>query len=604
MNESLPPTSAPIPPQQPLPAPEPARSSRRGCFLAAALLAVVVVAGVIFLMISMFAAMRSLSGVEAISVSQGSVLEISLVGPLPQAPPAIEMGGLFGPPQSTFWGLRRALRRAAGDSDISGVLLRLGGAGVGWATAEEILEQLDAFRASGKPIYALLRADMITDLDYFLATGADRIWVTPYAGVIVNGLASEAQFYRGSLDKLKIEPQVIMFKEYKSAGEAYANYEMSSYMRESIEGLLSTFSSRFSAIVTERRGISAGDLETFLARGVSTTQQLLDAGLVDDRGFLDDVHNAFEDATGRNFERVSLTGYLTSLGPESRMGRDRIAVVFGEGAIVTPAVESPLPFFGSAGFSGPIVARNVREAAADPRTKAIILRVDSPGGAVVGSNLVLHEVKRAQAEGIPVVVSMADTAASGGYWVSMSADSIVAQPTTVTGSIGVVFQKFNLDGFYEWLGVNTERITTDQNATIFNFSPWDEEDREKVMEWMDSSYRGFTEAVAEGRGLPIEKVQEIARGRVWSGIDALEVGLVDELGGFEKAVEVAAGLADLGDSPRLVVYPRPKTFFEQLSDLQTVRTPMLPASRAALIDFVEELAEPRVEAIAPDLDIH
>lgn len=603
MNE-LPPAS-PVPPQQPVqtaPA-EPPRSSRRGCFIAAALLAFVVVAGVIFLMVSMFAAMRSLSGGESISVSRGSVLEISLVGPLQQAPPTIEMGSLFGPAPSSLWGLRRALRAAAADDDISGVLLRLGTAGVGWATAEEILEQIDAFRESGKPVYALLRADMIGDLDYFLATAADRIWVTPYAGVIVNGLASEAQFYRGSLDKLEIEPQVIMFKEYKSAGEAFANYEMSPYMRESIEALLSTFGNRFAEVVTERRGVSEADLDAFLARGISTTQQMLDAGLVDARGFLDDVHAAFEEETGRGFERVSLPAYLSSLGPERRTGRDRIAVIFGEGTIVTPAVEAPLPIFGTAGFSGPIVARNVREAADDPRTKAIILRVDSPGGAVVGSNLVLNEVKRAQAQGIPVVVSMADTAASGGYWVSMSADAIVAQPTTVTGSIGVVFQKFNLDGFYEWLGINTERITTDRNATIFNFSPWDEEDRDKVVEWMDSSYRGFTEAVAEGRQLPIERVQEIARGRVWSGIDALEVGLIDQLGGFETAVGVAAELAELGDDPRVVVYPRPKTFFEQLADLQTVRSPQLPTSRAALVEFVEELAEPRVEAIAPTLKI-
>ncbi len=595
--------------QAPLP-PEPARSSARGCFFAAAALALLVVVAVIVFMIGVFGAARSMTGSgQTFSIASGSVLEIPLSGPLSQAPPTVELGPLFGGNPPSLWGVRRALLEAAEDNDISAVLLRISGAGLGWATAEEILGLLDDFRETGKPVHALLRSDMISDLDYFLATGADRIWVTPYAGVLVNGLASQPQFYRGSLDKLRIEPQVIMFKEYKSAGESYNNYEMSPYFRESIEGLLETFSGRFSERVTARRGVSAAALEEFLAKGVTSTADMKASGLVDERGFLDQVHDALSDEIDSRYEGVGLDDYLRSLGPESRSGRDRIAVVFGEGQIVTQAVEGPsLPFFGSVGFSGPIVARNIREAAEDSRTRAIVFRVDSPGGAVVGSNLVLHEIQRAQANGIPVIISMADYAASGGYWVSMSADAIVAQPSTVTGSIGVVFTKFNLDGFYEWLGTNTATVTTDENATIFAFTAWDEDDREAVVRWMDSSYSGFTEGVAEGRGMPLEKVQKIAKGRVWSGIQALGNGLVDELGGFDRAVEIAVEKAGIDGRPSLVVYPRPKTFFEQVMDAQMVAAPVAalrdtPLSLEGLVEFVEGFAEPRVEARAPDLNI-
>ncbi len=537
-------------------------------------------------------------------ITHGTVLEIDLGAPLSEGPPETDFGPFAPPGGSSIWELRQAIAAAASDSDIAGILLRISNPLIGWGSAEELLGYLDRFRESGKPVHALLPGDLVGDLDYFLATGADRIWINPETGIAINGLIAESQFYRGSLEKLHIEPQVIMHKEYKSAGEPFANSQMSEYMREALAAVLATFHDRFFERVTTRRAIDSARLDTFVAAGLATAADLVELGLADELGYADQVEATIATEAGvGDYHGTRLSKYLETL-PEASSGRRRIAVVFGEGAVVAEAAQSPFPFLTGSLLSGPLVARNIRDAARDSRVAAILFRVNSPGGSAVGSDLVRREIENARTAGKPVVVSMGDVAGSGGYWVAMDANAIVAQPTTITGSIGVVFQKFNLEGFYEWLGTGVGRVATAPRAGILSAGPWNPGDREAVEGWMDQVYDSFTGSVARARELELQYVLEIARGRIWSGRDALERKLVDRLGGIDDALEIAkelAGLEPERDVP-LVVFPRPKTLFQLFFEDGWVNSGPLP-TRAAILDWVNRVATPRVAALAPEFRV-
>ncbi|HUP25595.1 MAG TPA: signal peptide peptidase SppA [Thermoanaerobaculia bacterium] len=589
-------------PAQPSPSTLP-RRSRRGCWIAAILFVLVLMAGAavtVFLFLAGLAG--SMQGV-APKIARGSVLELRLSGPMTESPPIMDLG-IFGfdmPP--SLWELRRALESAADDDRVAGLLLQVHGPAIGWASAEEIVAQLDRFRDSGKPVYATVQSDMLDDLTYYLATGGDRIWLNPQTAGVVNGLVAESPFVRGTLDKLHVEPEVIMYKEYKSAGEMFANYEMSPYMREALEAVLQSMDGAFRSRVMDRRGVTAAALDELMARGMTSGEQLVEAGLVDELGYVDQVESAFEDADAvEEYEGVTVAKYLRSLGSTRAVSGDRIAVVFGEGQIVAESLAPSLPFFGTVMFSGPAVAKNLREAAEDPRVKAIVFRINSPGGSAVGSDVVLREVIRARESGKPVVASMSDVAGSGGYWVAMAADRIVARPTTITGSIGVVFSKLGLEGFFEWIGTNFDQVSTAPRADIFGIGPWGEGDREAVLSWMDAVYGNFTRAVAEHRGLELAAVQEVAKGRIWSGTDALGRRLIDRLGGLDEAVSMAkeaAGIDAEQDVP-LVVYPAPKTLWQRiLEDDWTSAETVAHALRTRLAEVLAGQTQPRVEALAP-----
>lgn len=583
------------------------KSSKTGCIVVAVV--VLLVVGVAFVLLT-WLALRSV-GKAASKVSRGTVLELSLSGSWTEGPSEYDLGLLFGTTTRSLWDLRRTLNAAAEDPDIVGLRLVAENAGAGWSTAEEILEYVDHFRESGKPVHAQLAGDMVSDVDYFLATGADRIWIMPETAAVINGVAAEVQFYRGSLDKLHVEPQVLMYKEYKSAGEPYVNYGMSEYMRESMTAVLASIHDRFLDRVALRRGVERDRVEAFLARGMTTAADLLEMGLVDEIGYRDQVTGTLAEAAGVDeYRGVSFAAYRQSLGKESR-GRRRIAIVYGEGPIVTSTPDTLFPF-ALAMFSGSRVAANIQAAADDPRVKAIVFRVNSPGGSAVGSDLVRRAIVRVRAQGTPVVVSMSDVAGSGGYWVAMAADAIVAHSTTMTGSIGVVFTKFNLDGFFEWLGTNTDRITTSPAADMFGTGPLEDAELEGVRSWMDATYDSFTSKVAESRDLDLEHVQEIARGRVWSGRDALALDLVDYLGGLDTAIEVAKELADLSDEDiSLVVVPRPKTLFERLFEENRVSVPpfgrLLGVDSTGLLDlgaverWLRQAARPQVQVRMTDV---
>ncbi len=581
--------------------PDDPAKKRKGCLIVAVVLLLL-----LLIPVTLFWLMVRSFEQQETHVDGGSVLEINLSQLSGEGPAEIDFGPLFSVPLFSLWELGRVIDHAATDDDIVAVRLLPSGASVGWAAAEEILSHLDSFRDSDKPVHALLESDIVVDLEYFLATGADRIRVPAESAAAINGLAAEAHFYRGTLDKLHIEPQVFMYKEYKSAGEAYANYEMSPYMRESLEVLLEATHDLFVKRVSERRGLPIDSIHAFLERGLAPARALVEAGLVDNLGFREDLEEELGGIDGSDgYRGISVGDYLASLPDTTRRG-EKIALVFGEGPVVTRASSSLFPLLSTRILAGNRVAADIREATADDQVRAIVFRVNSPGGSVLGSDLVRRAVVSAQAAGKPVVVSMSDMAASGGYWVSMEADAIVAQATTITGSIGVLFTKLNLDGFFAWLGTHVERVATSPAAHVLSTGPLDESEEAGIRAWMDEVYASFTGHIATARGLDPEKVQEIARGRVWSGQDALELGLVDRLGGLREAFEIAkekAGLDPLVEYG-VTVFPRPKSLFTRLfeGDLEAPSMPIL--ERSALIEWARGLAAPQVQARAPHIRIH
>ena len=507
----------------------------------------------------------------------------------------------------------------------------LRGSSMGWASAEEVLAHLDAFRESGKPIYVLLEGDILDDLTYFLATAADQVWIAPATAAAINGLAVESPFFRGTLDKLHIVPEVIMMGNYKSAGEPFLNYEMSPYMRESLQAVLETTRRSFVDRVAARREREAAAVESALERTVLTAREVIEAGL----RRRDRLRRPGRGRAGRSdrHRRVPRHRRRTSTGrranpPAAGASGDRLALVFGEGPVLTDAPPSALPFLESRLLAGSRVAEHIREATEDDSIKAIVFRVNSPGGSAVGSDVVRRAIEEARAAGKTVVVSMSDVAGSGGYWVAMAADAIVAHPTTITGSIGVVFTKFNLDPFLEWIGMRMERLETHAGADALGFGPLGETEKERILAWMEEVYDLFTGHVAAERELDQARVEEIAQGRIWSGRDALEIGLVDRLGGLDEAFALAKEKAGLDPEQKypLEIFPRQRTLFETLvsSDwgtaveaLRGVRAMAgggslgavatgaggVTGSGQALEEWMRRAAAPQVLARAPEIRI-
>jgi protease-4 len=470
---------------------------------------------------------------KAAEVESGTMLELKIAGGFSEGPnPTADIFAELSPGKlSSIWELRNALRRAADDDAISGLLIEIESVAMGYAAMGELVDELERFKASGKPLHVLVRTDTVGEGAAFIAAAGSKVWATPEAMWMVNGLHADVEFYKGSLDKIHVEPDFIMFKEYKSAGEPYSREEMSEYFREALTDVVGDIQGNYVDELVAMRGMDRGAFMRLFNAGGFTPAQALEVGLVDELGYLDQVREAMLAEAGiEEWEGMSLGKYLKhSAAPEVPEGAHRVALIFGEGPIVATGGDASI-FGGGAQIAGPKVAASIREAAEDEDVEAIVFRVNSPGGSAVGSDLIWREIERAQEAGKPVVVSMSTVAGSGGYWVSMGADAIVARPDTITGSIGVVFGKFNVRGLYEWAGAHVDSVSFAENAGIMSpFSTMSESQRALMTDLIGAMYDDFTAKVAEGRGLPVERVRELAKGRIWSGVDALENGLVDRL---------------------------------------------------------------------------
>jgi protease-4 len=544
-------------------------------------------------------------------VKRGSIVVVRFEGDIEEAPPEGPFSFLAssGGPYVTLYELRHLVEAAIKDDRVAGVLLEVGPISSGFASVEEARALIRTLREAKKPVQAVLVGDFVEEKDYLLATAADRVTLSPESGLLLNGLQAEVIFWRGTLDKLHIEPQFFMFKEYKSAAEPFINQQMSKPMREWVESMLDDYYTRFVQEVAERRGLSADALRSLFDRGGLTASEGLAAKLVDKLGYPDDIEAEMKGAgsDSQKSARIPAKRYLSS-AEEPREGED-FALIYGLGQISSSGKSNPNPLSGSGGILGPRLAKTIREAADDPKVKAIIFRVNSPGGSAVGSDFVWRAVQAARKKK-PVVVSMGDVAGSGGYWISMGADAIVAEPSTLTGSIGVVFGKLNARGLLDWAGANVDEAKIGKNADLMSsFHSFSPEQAELVKSWMNAVYTDFVERVAEGRGMSASEVEPLAHGRVWTGSQAKERKLVDALGGLDSALAIAREKANIPKSApvRLRRFPQKKGILEALSEGEFPLLRMLlgeqkleGALRQSLADW--EALRPWV--IAPEIRVH
>ena len=527
-------------------------------------------------------------------VASNSVLVLNVEGSLPDYTNADELSSrFFGGETNSLSNLLLQLRKAKADKRVSAVLLDIGMLGGGWAKADEIRDAITDFRKSGKPIYAYM--EFGTDKEYYVATAAERIYVPPIGDLFINGLAAESMHFKGSFDKLGIYWDSYQIEKYKNAPESFTREDMSEGERETLNSLLDEIFNRYVTQVAEARRKSVEDVRALIDNAPHNAPNALEAGLIDGALYREEVENELKKRLGykddEKLRKVSLAEYrrVTPYSLGLNQG-EAIAVVFASGPI-EPGRSNDGAFGSDQTIGSDTVVKAINDARDNREVKAIVLRVDSPGGVTYPSDLIWKAVEEAKKKK-PVVVSMGDLAASGGYYISMGANKIVAEPLTLTGSIGVYAYKPVIKGFYDWIGVSSEYLMRGKNSGMFRETEkFTKEEREKFEGSMRNFYwNQFLPKVAEGRKFQnVEAVHEIARGRVWTGAQGKEKGLVDEFGGLDRAVEVAKELAKIpaDKGVRRVVYPAPRTFFQQLfggSDEQDAASVRAEQQRTALIN--------------------
>lgn len=467
----------------------------------------------------------------------------------------------------------RALRHAAQDPRIAGVFIAGGlepsGYGTSFAALEEVRAALRDFKASGKPVVAWL--DNATARDFYLAAGASDLAMDPYGTLLLPGLATEPMFYAGAFERFGVGVQVTKVGAFKSYAEPFVRKDLSPENREQLTKLLGDLWGSLVGDIAQDRKLSVEAVQRVVdEQGIITPQDALKAGLVDRLAYKDEILEKLKKATGigdsdETFKQVSLARYAEALPKDTvekvdASASDRVAVVYAEGAIVDG--EGERGEVGGASFS-----REIRRLRQDDSVKAIVIRVNSPGGSAEAAEHIQREIRLARKEK-PVVVSMGGYAASGGYWISAYSDRIFAEPTTITGSIGVVGIEFNVQKLANNLGLTWDGVKTGRFADVMTISrPKSPEELAIFQRMVDWIYDQFIAKVAEGRHLDPDRVREIAQGRVWSGGEALKLGLVDQIGGLDDAIAYAADEAKLGRSYKLEEFPKPQSLVEQLAGL-------------------------------------
>jgi len=518
------------------------------------------------------------------AIETGSYLVLDLATPITDAPPEFDLGALGGG-RNTPLQLRdvtRALRAAARDRRIAGVLI-MGSADPvesrsGYADLREVRGALAEFRPAHKPVKAYL--DFADSRDYYLASAADEITLDPYGVIFMPGLAFEEMFFAGAAEKYGVDFQVTRVGRYKSFVEPFTRRDMSPENREETQRLLDAVWASLLADIGRARHLGAAAIQaTVDAEGLIQPEAARRARLVDRVAYRDEVVDALKAETGRkgspdSFKQVALADYIRQLRePRERDSGREVAVVYAEGDIVDGDGQ-----WGEVG--GSAFAREFRKLREDDDVKAVVLRVDSPGGSATAAEAIEREIRLTRAVK-PVIVSMGSYAASGGYWISACSDRIFAEPTSITGSIGVFGIQFDVQRLLNNLGVTVDGAKTGKFADSLTFyRPKTAEELAVFQRVVDWTYAQFIGKVAEGRKMTREQVEEIAQGRVWSGEEARRNGLVDALGGLDAAVAYAAGKAGLVAGYRIVEYPEKKGLADQLEELLGEVVPDAARARA------------------------
>lgn len=511
------------------------------------------------------------------------VLELDLSTP-PHDRPADPWGRVWGRAAPTLGSIVAGLERAGGDRRVRALVVKLGGTGWHLARAQELREAVLRFRRrSGRP--AVAWAESFGDftggsIAYLLATGFDQIWLQPSGDLGLTGVAVEVDFLAGTLERLGVEPQLGQRYEYKSAADRVTRRGFTPAHREAVARLAASAAEQIVDGVAQARDLPVERVRELVDAAPLSAADALAAGLVDRLGYRDEVYDDVRRRAGAGGQLLFLARYAQTRLPVAARWRHRnaprIALVEAHGTIHSGRSRSGRP--GRPSIGSDTVAAALRAAvAAGPA--AVVLRIDSPGGSAVASDVIWRAVTRVRAAGLPVVASMGAVAASGGYFAAMGADAIVAQPGTLTGSIGVFGGKAVLTGLLARLGVDHDAVSEGRHARMFSTRRgFTGEERELLEQWLDRIYTDFTGKVAQSRGLTDTEVDRVARGRVWTGADASRCGLVDDLGGVRRAVEVAC--ARVGADPdrvRLVRMPHRRV----VDRLHRPRSSEDPAAAAA-----------------------
>jgi protease-4 len=521
----------------------------------------------------------------------GIVLELDLRTPRLDSPSRSPFA--FAEPLSVV-DIVRTLEQAEADNRVRGVLVRANEFGMAPGMAEEMREAIADFREAGKFVITHAQGfESPTVTGYFAVSGSDEIWLQDTASFTPAGLAAEVTFLGGLFEHFNAQPQFEQFHEYKNAANTYTETGFTDAHREATASYMGSIFDTAVTSVAADRGFSEAEVRSLFEASPHAAEDALDAGLVDRLGHVVEARDAALDRAGTGSQIVELTDYFNQASP-AWSHAPVIALIEGQGAIVTGDADQN-PLGGDEMIGGDFTSEAILAAAEDPNVRAIVLRVDSPGGSAIASDQIWHAVNRAREAGKPVVVTMASFAASGGYYIAAPADYVLAHATTLTGSIGVLGGKIVLDETFGMVGLNVETLSVggEYTTAMSSQQAWTESQRAAFRAQMEDIYEDFTQRVADGRDLPLERVLEIARGRVWTGAQALDLGLVDEIGGFRDAVDAAKELAGIAPESdvRLRRFPRQRTPLEAFQELFGVSAES--AEAAARLNALMEMPEVR-----------
>jgi protease-4 len=549
--------------------------------LLAAIIGTLIAFGIVFVMFFVFIGLVSRSE-DSISVKKNSVLELQMQRPISDyvGDNALDpFTGIFEQAQGLDE-ILHAITVAKDDDDIKGISLNNNFILAGLAQTQAIRKALEDFKKSGKFVYAY--ADFYAQKDYYLASVADSVFMNPVGALDFKGLSSEVLFFKDLQEKSGIKLEVVRHGKYKSAVEPFIANEMSNANRTQIRELIGSLWNSMVEEISDNRNIMPQNLNAIAdTLGGRTPELARETGLIDGVVFYDQYEDklkrAVDSVLDKDLNIVMLEDYVVRSNQKFiNKGTDKVAVVFAQGEIL----------YGEGGpeiIGQGLITEALRDARDDEKVKAIVLRVNSPGGSALTSDIIWREIELAKQKK-PVVVSMGNVAASGGYYIAVGADKIYAEPTTVTGSIGVFGAIPNMNDLAEDIGINAEQVGTNKNSVEYSvFEPMSDDFRSLVRESIEDTYETFLDRVARGRNISVAEADSLAQGRVWSGVDAKRLGLIDELGNLEDAIAEAAALAELKeDAYGIKKLPKYKSGFERLME------DLGGAGAKAQRDFIED----------------
>ncbi len=509
------------------------------------------------------------------SVRSESILVVDIPAVIPEVVSGDPFAQAFGQ-ESSFglFDLTRAIERAAGDNRIKGLWIKSGALATPWASLQAVRRSISIFKASGKPVVASSPSFSMNEAGYFISSLADSVFADPHTMMEFNGIAMTVSFYADLFDRLDIHVDAVRAGTFKSALEPYTRTDLSDENREQLQRITDGIANTFVNAVAEDRGLTVSDIDGLMeSHALMTASDALNAGLIDGIRYDDDIRSSLLETTGQELgetlRTTSIKSYVRDTPTNSNRGDSDVAVIYVVGTMMPgKSTDIPNPFLGGQTVGSDTFIRSIRKARLNKRTKAIVIRIDSPGGVVPAADAMLEEIRVAARE-IPIIVSMGGVAASGGYWIATGAETIVAESLTITGSIGVFSLLIDTSEFMSnKIGITFDGVKSHPYADMMSgMRRLSAAETAMLQRTTDQVYESFLDLVAESRNLSIEDVDAVAQGRVWTGEDALAAGLIDEFGGLDDAIDIAAVAAGLpADEFRIRFYAAPKGFFARFTD--------------------------------------